>query len=234
LSAAARLPARGLQAVLIGAVVGVSLIVYGGHRLAAPPPSLASEPRPAPQPVLAPAVAAPPASLAVKVPEGLRAFAIQTTEEIAVGHLLQPGDRVDVQTVLGQTVLGGQAGKGPLGEAGTLMQNVLVLAVGDRLEPGAAGKSEEGQARTLTLALTPEQVSQLSLARSLGTFYLALRNPGDQGAPTPAAAHLSDLRHVVPAPRRQARRAAPARETGVELTVAGVSSVLRPAAGAAK
>lgn len=141
------------------------------------------------------------AKLAIRVPLGMRAIAIDTTAEIAVAGLLRPGDRVDVQVVYpGADAITGARGVGR-SQAQTLLQMVAVLAVGDTVlgtQPAhtRGGDTSESKsaasapavARTVTLALDPEQVSMLSLARSTGALHLSLRNPGDVAQPQVARA----------------------------------------------
>jgi pilus assembly protein CpaB len=118
--------------------------------------------------------------LAIRVPMGMRAVSIDTTAEIAVAGLVRPGDRVDVQVVYpGADALSGARGTGR-SRAQALLQMVQVLAVGEVV----VGTPQEGAAppppaRTVTLALTPDQVSTLSLAKSTGGLTLSLRNPAD-------------------------------------------------------
>lgn len=128
--------------------------------------------------------------LAIRVPIGMRAISINTTDEIAVAGLIRPGDRVDVQTVYPGADMSGGLGRGGRSKAVTLLQLVPVLAVGEAVigmeaEPSATSSSTglsppPQRARTVTLALTPEQVSTLALAKSIGALYLALRNPADR------------------------------------------------------
>ncbi len=134
------------------------------------------------------------AKLALRVPLGMRAISIDTTAEIALAGLLRPGDRVDVQVVYpGADAIAGARGVGR-SQAQTLLQMVQVLAVGDAvmgMQPAGtsadandtAAPSPAPGARTVTLALFPEQVAMLSLARSTGTLSLSLRNPGDEAQP---------------------------------------------------
>jgi len=123
------------------------------------------------------------ARLAIRVPFGMRATSIETTAEIAVAGLVRPGDKVDVAVVYpGADALTGARGAAR-SRANTLLQNILVLAVGDAVvgaqPPGEASAPARAPARTVTLALAPEQVSILSLAKRTGALYLSLRNPAD-------------------------------------------------------
>lgn len=183
--------------------------------------------------VLASGVATNPgqAGLAALVPPGYRAISTDVTEEIAVANHLRPGDIVDIQIVLPASVIR-PAGTGPdASEARTLLENIRVLAIGsgDVADPNAPAGGRVG--RTLTLAMTPAQVSEFALARSLGRFYLTLRNPADL-TPGAGVARVSDLRGGVsgaPVVRRQtyAPRPRPAAPS-IELIVAGQREVLRP------
>ena len=126
--------------------------------------------------------------LAIRVPVGMRAMSIETTAEIAVAGLIRPGDSVDVQAVYpGEDAIAGTRGTGR-SHAKTLLQLVPVLAVGELLLGTNAAKASNtnndnaltSAARTVTLALTPAQVSILSLAKHVGTLSLSLRNPDDK------------------------------------------------------
>jgi pilus assembly protein CpaB len=184
------------------------------------------------------------AKLAIRVPLGMRAISIDTTAEIAVAGLLRPGDRVDVQVVYpGADAIAGARGMGR-SQAQTLLQMVSVLAVGDTVlgaspangrngaDERADGESRSSApapavARTVTLALFPEQVSILSLAKSTGALHLSLRNPGDAAQPQVARASsagpLPELARAAPLPSYPAP--APARAP------MPVTSSARPPAG---
>jgi pilus assembly protein CpaB len=134
------------------------------------------------------------------IPPGKRAVAIPVTENTNVGGLIVAGDRVDVTAVT--------RGTGAAGTASTVLQNVLVLSVGQtaakattRLDasgtPIASGNTGDlstrpdntdpnAKARTITVAVDPGQVPLVALAQEQGTIYLSLRAPGDE-ATQPAA-----------------------------------------------
>ncbi|HUD27956.1 MAG TPA: Flp pilus assembly protein CpaB [Novosphingobium sp.] len=188
--------------------------------------------------------------LAIRVPVGMRAISIDTTAEIAVAGLVRPGDRVDVQVVYpGEDAISGTRGNGR-SRARALLQMVPVLAVGDVVlgTPTKDGVTDSVSAppppaRTVTLALTPQQVSELSLAKSTGALYLSLRNPEDSvevasvqiastpeaaprpmmAAPAPVPAQIAG-RPAAPAPRRPAPHA-------IELVVGGNREVIYSGSG---
>jgi pilus assembly protein CpaB len=193
--------------------------------------------------------------LAIRVPVGMRAISIDTTAEIAVAGMVRPGDKVDVQVVYpGEDSIGGARGNGR-SRAKTLLQLVSVLAVGDLVlgtpvKEGVADSVSEAppvQARTVTLALTPQQVSELSLAKSTGSLYLSLRNPEDgqevdsaqiASSPEPSRAMAAPSMPVMaaapripPQPTQPAPRRAPP-SSPIELVVGGNREVIYSGSGA--
>ncbi|WP_030541144.1 Flp pilus assembly protein CpaB [Sphingobium sp. DC-2] len=152
------------------------------------------------------------AKLAIRVPVGMRAVSIDTTAEIAVAGLVRPGDRVDVQVVYpGADAISGARGAGR-SRAQTLLQMVQVLAVGETVVGTQPASSSDPStppppARTVTLALSPGQVSTLSLAKSTGALTLSLRNPVDK-----AQTATADATSRAPDPAPQTIVAAPVRK----------------------
>ncbi|WP_375196596.1 Flp pilus assembly protein CpaB [Sphingobium sp.] len=154
--------------------------------------------------------------LAIRVPMGMRAVSIDTTAEIAVAGLVRPGDRVDVQVVYpGADAISGARGSGR-SRAQALLQMVQVLAVGEVVVGAQQASGVDGAlasppppARTVTLALSPQQVSTLSLAKSTGALTLSLRNPAD-GAQVAVAMAASAGPDPAPQPVLPRIAAAPA------------------------
>jgi pilus assembly protein CpaB len=107
-----------------------------------------------------------------------------------VGGLIQPGDYIDITAVYNKS--NGDNATG-------LLQNVLVLAVGQNAAKPTAQLDSNGnplpsdsaavapsdntdpnnKAKTLTVAVNPQDVGTLALATTQGTVYLSLRPPGD-------------------------------------------------------
>ncbi|AEG50827.1 Flp pilus assembly protein CpaB [Sphingobium chlorophenolicum L-1] len=156
-------------------------------------------------------------NLAMRVPMGMRAVSIDTTAEIAVAGLVRPGDRVDVQVVYpGADAISGARGAGR-SRAQALLQMVQVLAVGEVVVGARQASGVEGAlaspplpARTVTLALTPEQVSALSLAKNIGALTLSLRNPADSAQVAVAVAASAGGEAAAPAAARVVVTPAPA------------------------
>jgi Flp pilus assembly protein CpaB len=98
-----------------------------------------------------------------------------------VSGLLDVGDHVDV--LLTRSMPGDS--RGMVGVAETLLQNIEVLAI-DRVLDSKNSKStvaspsrNEPKSSSITLLVTPEQASLLSLAQREGVLSFSLRNPED-------------------------------------------------------
>jgi pilus assembly protein CpaB len=105
---------------------------------------------------------------------GMRAYTILTpTASAGVAGFVLPGNRVDVLlTIQGQR--GGTGG----GSTSTLLQNVEILAADQRLDHGKNGDAKQ-KLQSVTLLVTPDMAAKLTLAQSLGTLHLSLRNDAD-------------------------------------------------------
>ena len=135
-------------------------------------------------------------TLSAIVPPGKRAAALEVDEDTLVGGLVVAGDRVDVIVVIED-----QNGDGPP-RALTLLQDVEVLAAaqttqkpvtrldrdGNPIETDTASgtlstrpddTSSNEKAKTVTLAVDPNDAALLALARDQGKVYFVLRGQGD-------------------------------------------------------
>lgn len=127
--------------------------------------------------------------LAALVPEGHRAYTIQTSRVASnVAGFVMPGNRVDVLL----TLRGGPDDTTGGGSSTTLLQAVEILAVDQRLAAPAENRVEPQQLRSVTLLVTPDQASLLDLGQNMGTLALSLRNPGDvaEAETTPATVNV--------------------------------------------
>lgn len=115
--------------------------------------------------------------LSTLIPDGRRAFSVRVTDVSGVGGFLLPGSRVDVLTTIDLEYETKQ-GRQKATYTKTILQNVEVLAAGEKTEAGSAKK----RIRTpvVTLLLTPKQGARLTLAAIKGKIMLALRNPRDK------------------------------------------------------
>jgi pilus assembly protein CpaB len=130
--------------------------------------------------------------IAARVPAGQRAYAIRVAEDEIVGGFLQSGDYVDVfATIPGSVFAARDAQNLPdRSQAVLLLQNVLVLAVGEN--PATRG-SIHAEARTVSLSLPPKDLARLTLALRFGKVSLAIRTTGDAALSDGASATLADL-----------------------------------------
>lgn len=146
--------------------------------------------------------------LPAMIPPGMRAVSVRVNDTTSVSGFVQPGTRVDV-------LLTGNPQGSNEQQTTTVLENVLVIATGTRLERTSAGESQS--APVVTLLLSPDDAERLTLASSQGHIQLALRNPLDTkqadvaavkanslykyvSEPTPSAAPHSKPRHVVAPP----------------------------------
>jgi pilus assembly protein CpaB len=131
--------------------------------------------------------------MAALIPPGMRAVTIQTPN-VATGMagFILPGDTVDVLVTLsysGQDDVTG--GSGTL----TLLQNVEILAVDQRIDAPTENVVDPRELRSVTLLVSPAEATRLNLGQNKGTLSLALRNPTDQEKGTLETATFATLRN---------------------------------------
>jgi pilus assembly protein CpaB len=108
------------------------------------------------------------AGLPSMIPPGMRAVSVRVNDVVAVAGFVQPGTRVDVMATGNQ---------GPGGtQTSTVLENVLVLAVGKSLDRTSA---EAQVAPVITLLVSPDDAQRLALVSQEGRIQLSLRNPLD-------------------------------------------------------
>ncbi len=113
--------------------------------------------------------------MAAILPSGYRAVATEISAETGVGGFILPNDRVDV--ILTRRVKNPNPSLPDIVVSEVALANIRVLAIDQ------APKEKEGTnsviGRTVTLALKPEQTTELASARQAGTLSLALRSIAD-------------------------------------------------------
>lgn len=107
--------------------------------------------------------------LAAKIPDGMRATAVRTNEVNNVAGFLFPGSRVDVLVTF--------RGENNTQVTRTVLQNMQILATGNKLQPDPSGKPEN--VSVVTLLATPQESEKLVLAQNQGSIHFVLRNSGD-------------------------------------------------------
>lgn len=104
------------------------------------------------------------------IPPGMRAVSVRVNEVVAVAGFVVPGTRVDV-------LLTGNPGGNSENQTTTVLENIAVLAAGQKLERNAAGEPQS--VPVITLLVSPEDAQKLTLASQEGRIQLSLRNPLD-------------------------------------------------------
>jgi pilus assembly protein CpaB len=149
-----------------------------------------------------------PPGIQVRIKPGYRAVAMPLDEVSGVSYQVEPGDRVDVVAL----VKAPKASGGSEQMSRIILQNIEVATVGRQLHTDKKGETVKSVARSVTLLLTPEEVTRLHLAQSMGgRLSLALRGnqedvPGeDEGTAGSTSNNLAGTDPVMhddpPAPR---------------------------------
>ena len=128
--------------------------------------------------------------LSRQVALGKRAMAISISENQAVGHLIKPGDRVDILVPVDYA-----SGRKDIQKLTTILQDVLVLSTGFNMTNSIPmiGLKTESEIRklnlntvnkynTITLELTPFQAQKLAFMLTYSGFrpIMSLRNNNDK------------------------------------------------------
>src|SRR5438093_2178902 len=122
--------------------------------------------------------------LSTLIAMGMRAEAVRVNDVTAVAGFVVPGTRVDV------LVTGNPSGsKEP--QTMTVLQDVAVLATGQRTERSATGEPQN--ASVVTLLVSPQGSEKLALASQEGRIQLVLRNPLDRNQEKAAAIRNTSL-----------------------------------------
>ena len=143
--------------------------------------------------------------LPATIPEGMRALSVAVNDVVAVAGFVTPGTMVDV------LVTGTVGGGGEQSITRNILENVRVLAAGQKIEQDKDGKPQT--VPVITLLVTPDQANLLTMASTEGKIQLALRNTIDTKRVEPALVLRTSLfgvpRPPTPQPGPQRRRAAP-------------------------
>jgi pilus assembly protein CpaB len=140
------------------------------------------------------------AGLPSMIPQGMRAVSVRVNDVVSVAGFVQPGTHVDVLAT-------GQGG-GNDRQTTTVLENVLVLAVGKSLDRNPVADAQT--APVITLAVSPDDAQKLALVSQEGRIQLSLRNPMDTrkggiGATRTSSLYLGD-KPVATEPKPKAHR----------------------------
>jgi pilus assembly protein CpaB len=133
--------------------------------------------------------------LSATIPEGMRALSVAVNEVIAVAGFVIPGAMVDI------LVTGAPDGNDSQSLTRAILENIKVLAAGQRIEQDKEGKPV--RVPVITLLVTPEQANILTMASTGGRIQLSLRNRTDTKTVSPPIVLQSSI-FTVPRPPRPA------------------------------
>jgi pilus assembly protein CpaB len=122
------------------------------------------------------------AGLPATIPEGMRAISVAVNDVIGVAGFVTPGTMVDV-LVTGK-LEGAEPQKGNENITKTILENVRVLAAGQKIEQDREGKPQT--VPVVTLLVTPDDAAKLTMGSTEGKIQLALRNTIDTKKTDPA------------------------------------------------
>jgi pilus assembly protein CpaB len=136
------------------------------------------------------------------IPSGMRAVSVRVNDVVAVAGFVLPGTRVDV-------LLTGNVSGASEQQTTTVLENVAVIANGQKMDRNSSGEPQN--AAVITLLVSPDDAQKLTLASTQGRIQLALRNPLDTKQDQIAAVGTNALYRgmPVPAPKLQARQKRP-------------------------
>src|SRR5580704_16029000 len=123
------------------------------------------------------------------IPPGMRAVSVRVNDTTSVSGFVLPGTHVDV-------LLTGSPQGSSDPQTTTVLENVAVIATGQRLERNSAGEPQTTP--VITLLVSPDDAQKLTLASNQGHIQLALRNPMDTRQQDLAAARSSSLYKTAP------------------------------------
>src|SRR6202040_1123842 len=107
------------------------------------------------------------AGLPATIPEGMRALSVAVNEVVGVAGFVIPGTMVDV--LVTGNIPGGSGAAGSVTR--TILENVRVLAAGQKIEQDRDGKPLT--VPVITLLVNPEDASKLTMASTQGKIQLA-------------------------------------------------------------
>jgi pilus assembly protein CpaB len=156
------------------------------------------------------------------IQKGMRLKTIAVDAEKSAAGLLGPGDRVDVQLFVRKDARTGV----DIAKSKIILQNIRVFAVDQTVQRSPDGSEEKKVAKTVSLMLTPEQASKLSLAEQIGELSLIPRNPDDEESADWSEYTVDDLMAVGEKNSRQKEQGVHERpaESAAEATVAPQAS----------
>ena len=122
--------------------------------------------------------------LSTRIPQGMRAISLRTDQIVGVAGFLVPGSHVDVLVTFHTP-----ASPDPI--TATVLQDVQILATGQKMQPDPEGKIAPTD--VVTLLVNPQDAEKVVLASAQGTVHFVLRNGADHAVVNSGSAELSEL-----------------------------------------
>ncbi len=129
------------------------------------------------------------AGLSATIPDGMRAVSVSVNDVIGVAGFVVPGTMVDVLAT-GGTNFGNITR--------TILENVRVMAAGQKVEQDREGKPQI--VPVITLLVNPQDANALTMASTQGRIQLALRNTLDSKKTDPPPVLQAFLFGGIPTP----------------------------------
>jgi pilus assembly protein CpaB len=126
------------------------------------------------------------ATLSAALTEGMKAISIRVNDVLGVAGFVLPGDRVDILL----TRNGRDDADGGQTYVDVLLQGVRVLAIDQTADDRT---DKPNVVKTVTFEVTTSEAQQLTLAATVGTLSLALRNVASAGVEATQPVTLADL-----------------------------------------
>lgn len=124
------------------------------------------------------------AGLPPTITPGMRALSVRVNEVIGVAGFTLPSTRVDVLVTLKE---------GTESITRAVVSNLQVLASGPRYDPEQGRQGNAMPSSVVTLLVTPEDAERITLAQSVGSIMLVLRNPLDIDPTETKGARMASL-----------------------------------------
>ena len=109
------------------------------------------------------------------IKESERAMTVRVDEMSTIAGLIQPGDHIDMLGTFKRTSESRNEPETTI----TLLQNVVVLAIGQITSARSGMRKDRSASGMLTILVTPEEAALLIHAQRVGKLYNVLRNPED-------------------------------------------------------
>ena len=122
--------------------------------------------------------------LTSKIPEGMRAISLRSDQIVGVAGFLLPGTHVDVLVTF-------HPQGSPDAITTTVLQDVQILAAGQKMTPDADAKASTTD--VVTLLVNPQDAERVVLASAQGTVHFVLRNGSDHEKTSGAPAQVSSI-----------------------------------------